>query len=43
MGKKIYDDDIYDGAGNNDYAEQYRRQLERYNRLSEQGGNKNIP
>ena len=38
MGKRIYDDDIYDGTGNDDYAEQYRRQLERYNRLSEQGG-----
>lgn len=41
MGKKIYDDDIYDGADNNDYAEQYRRQLERYNRLSE-GGRKKV-
>ena len=37
MGRKIYDDDIYDGADNDDYAEQYRRQLEKYNRLSEQG------
>lgn len=39
MGRRIYDDDdIYDGAQNDDYAEQYRRQLEKYNRLSEQGG-----
>lgn len=36
MGKKIYDDEIYDGADNADYEEQYRRQLERYNRLSQQ-------
>ena len=35
MSKKIYDDEIYDGADNDDYAEQYRRQLERYNRLSQ--------
>ena len=43
MGKKIYDDEIYDGADNADYEEQYRRQLERYNRLSQQGGHRYEP
>ncbi len=43
MGKKIYDDEIYDGADNADYEEQYRRQLERYNRLSQQGEHRYEP
>lgn len=36
MKKDYYDDDLYEG--NDDYAEQYRRQLERYNKLSQSDG-----